>query len=52
MKNNGFIFIARCHHFLNKLNYFQVCTLLDLTRKKKQDMDNKLYKGVKGHGKK
>ena len=43
-KGNGLIFIIRANFFINKLNYYQITTLLDLVRKRKKKMDEEMNK--------
>ena len=43
-KVNGLIFIIRANFFINKLNYYQITTLLDLVRKRKKKMDEEMNK--------
>lgn len=50
MKNNGFIFKARCINFISKLNIYQLRVLKTLTDNKIQDLDKKglVYQDLKG----
>ena len=41
----GFIYILRCKHFLNKLNYYQLCLLLDMARQRKKFIDSEIQQG-------
>ena len=41
----GFIYIYRCKHFLNKLNYLQLCLLLDMARQRKKAFDTEIHQG-------
>lgn len=50
MKNNGFIFKARCINFISKLNIYQLRVLKALIDNKIQDLNKKglIYQDLRG----